>query len=199
MEHYFTNNESLRSELRIIEYKYQDSLFRFFSDNGVFSKNKIDYGSKLLVETILKNCKDDVNTILDIGCGYGFMGIVLARNFRCKITLGDVNKRAIHLAKMNLKENNIIGEAIEGNGYQNIQGKYDYIVSNPPIRAGKEVVLDILINAKKYLSETGVLWFVIRRDQGAKSIAKKLEEFYVLNVVEKEKGFYVINAKKKLT
>lgn len=195
MEHYFTNNEALKSELRTIDYKYQDFVFHFNSDNGVFSKNKIDFGSRLLVETILES-QEISGEILDVGCGYGFMGIVLAKVFQCKATLVDVNKRAVHLTKMNIKENKVEGDAVESNIYENVTNKYDCIITNPPIRAGKKTVLEILLGAEEYLKEEGMLWFVIRKDQGAKSIIKELEQKYKINVVKKEKGFYIITAKK---
>lgn len=195
MEHYFTNNEALKSELRTIDYKYQDFVFHFNSDNGVFSKNKIDFGSRLLVETILES-QEISGEILDVGCGYGFMGIVLTKVFQCKATLVDVNKRAVHLTKMNIKENKVEGDAVESNIYENVTNKYDCIITNPPIRAGKKTVLEILLGAEEYLKEEGMLWFVIRKDQGAKSIIKELEQKYKINVVKKEKGFYIITAKK---
>lgn len=179
----------------MIDYKYQDFVFHFNSDNGVFSKNKIDFGSRLLVETILET-QEISGEILDVGCGYGFMGIVLAKVFQCKATLVDVNKRAVHLTKMNIKENKVEGDAVESNIYENVTNTYDCIITNPPIRAGKKVVLEILLGAEEYLKEEGTLWFVIRKDQGAKSIIKELEQKYKTNVVKKEKGFYIITAKK---
>lgn len=199
MEHYFTNNEALKSELRTITYKYKEYVFYFNSDNGVFSKDKIDYGSRLLVETFLETNKEKVESLLDVGCGYGFMGIVISKILDCSATLIDVNKRAVHLTKMNIKENNVNAESFVSDVYENVTKKYDCIVTNPPIRAGKEIVLKILNNAKEYLSDTGTLWFVIRKNQGAKSTIKELENSYITNLIKKDKGFYIINAKKKLT
>lgn len=199
MEHYFTNNEALKSELRTITYKYKEHVFHFNSDNGVFSKDKIDYGSRLLVETFLEVNEEKVERLLDVGCGYGFMGIVISKILNCSATLIDVNKRAVHLTKMNIKENNVNAESFVSDVYENVTKKYDLIVTNPPIRAGKEIVLKILNDAKKYLSDTGTLWFVIRKKQGAKSTIKELENSYITNINKKDKGFYIINAKKKLT
>ena len=196
MEHYFTNNEALKSELRTIDYKYKEHVFNFNSDNGVFSKNKIDFGSRLLVETILERKEWNNKEILDVGCGYGFIGIVLAKVLQCKVTLVDVNKRAVHLTKMNIKENKVYAKVIESNIYENIDNQYDCIITNPPIRAGKKVVLEILLGAEKHLKEEGTLWFVIRKDQGAKSIIKELENNYKINIEKKEKGFYIMSAKK---
>lgn len=199
MEHYFTNNETLKSELRTIDYKYKDQIFYFYSDNGVFSKNKIDFGSKILVETFLEKNEDKIENLLDIGCGYGFMGIVLTKILGCKTTLVDVNKRAVHLTKMNCKENKIEADVLVSDTYENVQDKYDIIITNPPIRAGKKVVLTILLDALKYLQQNGTLWFVVRKDQGAKSITKEIDKVYKTNIIKKDKGFYIINAKKKLT
>ena len=184
LEHYFTNNEALKSELRIIKYKLDNHEFIFNSDNGVFSKNKIDFGSKVLLENFLKENKKNVDNLLDIGCGYGFMGIVLAKILDAKPTLIDVNKRAIHLTKMNLKENKIKGDTFVSDIYGQVQNQFDLIITNPPIRAGKIIVLKILQDAKNHLNEEGELWFVIRKDQGAKSILKEIEAFYENEIIK---------------
>ena len=193
MAHYFTDNSNLRSEMRTITYENKGDVFTFFSDLGVFSKDKIDYGSRLLVETILKK-EIKANTILDVGCGYGFMGIVLSKKMGASIDMIDVNARAVHLAEKNIKENKIEGRAFLSDAYQEIKDSYDVIVTNPPIRAGKETVLRILRDAKLHLNKNGSLWFVIRKDQGAKSIMKNISDIYNLNIEEKSKGFYIILA-----
>lgn len=193
MAHYFTDNSNLRSVLRKIDYENKGYVFTFLSDNGVFSKNKIDYASELLVNTIIKNTKN-CDDILDVGCGYGFIGITLSRMLNSHVTMVDVNNRAIHLALENIKKNKINGEAFNSDIYENITGKYNLIVSNPPIRAGKNTVLNILRNAKDYLKDNGVLWFVINKNQGAKSIIKELEDIYKIHIKERSKGFYVIMA-----
>lgn len=193
MAHYFTDNSNLRSVLRKIDYENKGYVFTFLSDNGVFSKNKIDYASELLVNTIINNAKN-CDDILDVGCGYGFIGITLSKMLNSHVTMVDVNNRAIHLALENIKKNKINGEAFNSDIYENITGKYNLIVSNPPIRAGKNTVLNILRNAKDYLKDNGVLWFVINKNQGAKSIIKELEDIYKIHIKERSKGFYVIMA-----
>ncbi len=194
LEHYFTNNENLKSEFRNFKYSFDDFILDFTSDNGVFSKDKIDFGSKLLVETILsKNIH--FNNILDVGCGYGYMGISLSKILNTHVDMIDVNKRAIHLAQINIKNNKVDANAFLSNVYENITYKYDLIVTNPPIRAGKEVVYKILLEAKNHLNKDGELWFVIRKDQGAKSAINDLKSTYLIDVVQKSKGFYVIKAK----
>lgn len=194
MNHYFENNEDLKSELRVIDYSYEEYNFSFSSDLGVFSKNHIDYGSKFLVETLL-SYKKEYNNILDVGCGYGFIGIVLAKINNCKVDLIDINNRAVHLCKKNIKANRIDGSVFISNAYERVGDKYDLIITNPPIRAGKEVVLNILKGAKQHLTETGELWYVIRKDQGAKSIEKIISKSYNVDLIKKSKGFYVFCAK----
>lgn len=194
MDHYFTNNQNLKSDIKTLKYSYKNYEFNFLSDNGVFSKNHLDYGSRLLLETFL-SCTFESKSVLDLGCGYGLIGIVIAKVLSTNVTLCDVNKRALHLAKRNLDENKVSCNIIESNIYENIKGKYDVIITNPPIKAGKKVVLDFLINAKEYLNTGGLLWYVMRKDQGAKSIAKILEEYYEVTNIKKDKGFYIFCCK----
>lgn len=194
MDHYFTNTNDLKSEIKKLDFSYNDYSFIFFSDNGVFSKSHIDYGSKVLLESFL-NSGIKPKSILDVGCGYGFIGIVLAKLLNASVTMSDVNKRALHLAKMNISENNIKANIIESAGYENITDKYDLIITNPPVRAGKKVILDILEGAKDHLNEDGSLWYVLRKDQGAKSILKILEKHYKIENVKKSNGFYIFYCK----
>ena len=197
MEHYFTNNEQLKSARRDINYALGETDFTFLSDNGVFSKNKIDYGSRFLVETMLKHVNKTQLKILDMGCGYGFIGIVLAKKLDSLVTLVDVNKRALHLAKENTKVNKVEANIIESNIYDNVSDTFDIIVTNPPIRAGKKVVESMLLGASSYLQSDGELWCVIRKDQGAKSMVKVLNDNYKTSIIAKSKGFYAIKALKK--
>jgi len=195
LNHYFTNNENIKSERRVIKYNYDSSCFEFISDNGVFSKNKIDTGSINLVNTYLKN-KSPIKNFLDVGCGYGFISIILAKVLNISGIGIDINKRALKLAFENAKLNKVNVSFKESNIYENITEKYDLIITNPPIRAGKKVVLEILNGASEHLNKDGELWFVIRKDQGAKSIIKDIEKNFKTEIKEKNKGFYVICAKK---
>ena len=194
MHQYFENNNDLESKLRIIDYDYDTFHMSFFSDLGVFSKDHIDFGSRLLLETYLKH-KKDIKSVLDVGCGYGFIGISIAKVTGSYVELIDVNNRAIHLTEKNIKKNGINGKVYLSNVYENVSDKYDLIITNPPIRAGKKVYYDILMNAKEHMMPNGELWFVIRKEQGAKSTLKDMAKYYELEVVEKSKGFYIILAK----
>ncbi len=196
MEHYFTNNTNLKSELKKIVYKINNREFTFFSDNGIFSKDKVDFGSNLLIETIIDNKNIDKLKVLDVGCGYGLIGITLARLLDYDVTMIDVNKRAVHLTEKNMDLNNIKGKVIESDIYSNIVDKYDLIVTNPPIRAGKSIVYKILDDALDYLNDNGELWLVIRKEQGAKSTIEHLKKRYQVNIMNKKKGFCIILAKK---
>lgn len=198
MEHYFTNNDNLKSEFRTIIYKYGEYSLEFTSDLGVFSKDKVDFGSRLLMETYFKNGRKNVN-VLDVGCGYGIIGISLAKIMNTKSTLVDVNKRALHLTDINIKKNKVDANAFESNIYDSVSEKYDVIMTNPPIRTGKATVMKFLLDARYFLKSDGELWVVIRKDQGAKSAIEKMKEFYNIEIKEKSKGFYIIVAKNILT
>lgn len=194
MEHYFTNNNNLKSCLRTIIYKRGEEIMKFTSDLGVFSKDKVDFGSNLLIDTYIRMGRSNV-TLLDVGCGYGIIGIVLAKYMQTSSTLVDINKRAIHLTNINIKNNGVDAKTFESDIYASVTDKYDVIITNPPIRTGKQNVLEFLLGAKDHLNDSGELWFVIRKDQGAKSIMKTLEDTYKLEIVEKSKGFFIIVAK----
>ena len=193
-EHYFTNNDNLKSELRIIEYEYEGNKFEFYSDNGVFSKNKIDYGSRLLVETVLKE-NIDYNNFLDVGCGYGYIGITISKIKNVHGDMIDINNRALHLTKRNIERNKVSCNSFNSNGYELVTKKYDMIITNPPIRVGKDILINLLIGAKEHLKINGYLYFVIHKDQGAKSMLKLMKEYYECDVIEKNKGFYIFKAK----
>ncbi len=190
-EHYFTNNGDLKSETRLIQYNYGDGVLEFTSDLGVFSKNKLDYGSRLLIENYIEHGRNNID-LLDVGCGYGFIGLSLARIKNTNSTMVDVNKRAVHLTQMNIKNNKIKNAVcFESNIYESVEGLYDVVITNPPIRTGRETVLTFLRDSKKYLKPGGELWFVMRKDQGALTVAKKLEDLYKIEIIDKSKGFLI--------
>lgn len=196
MGHYFENDKNLKSEIRELSYKYDSSFFAFYSDNGVFSKDYIDYGSKLLVESYLKNAKNNIR-VLDVGCGYGFLGIVIGIITNSYVDMIDVNKRAVHLCEKNIKRyKEFKGSAFISDAYENINSKYNVIITNPPIRVGKDKVLEILEDAFDHMESDGELYFVIRRDQGALSIKKRLESTQKIEVINRDKGYFVFKSKK---
>lgn len=198
MSHYFENDENLISEIRELSYKYSPFSFTFLSDNGVFSKKNIDYGSKLLLETYLSEANKSVK-VLDVGCGYGFIGIVISIVTNSYVDMVDVNKRAVHLTKRNIKKyKDFQGNAFLSDGYENVNDTYDVIITNPPIRVGKSKLLEILEGAFDHLNPDGTLYYVIRKDQGALSIKKILEENRVVEVINKDKGYFIFKIKNVL-
>ena len=196
MEHYFTNNESLESKIKGINYSILDNKFTFFTDLGVFSKDRVDYGTDLLLNTYLKYHNESLK-VLDVGCGYGVIGLVIENITNSKVDMVDINKRSVHLTKMNIKKYKSNNNAFYSDAYSEVSGTYDIIITNPPIRVGNDKLLEILIDAKKHLNKMGELWYVIRKDQGGLTIMKKLESIYNIEIKEKKKGYIIFCAKNK--
>jgi len=189
MEHYFTNSqlEHNRKEINVI---FKETKFKFITDNGVFSKSGLDFGTRTLLENInLNELKGD---ILDFGCGYGPIGIIISKLTNLKVDMLDINERSLNLAKENSELNNVKTNVFRSDIYENVTSKYDYIITNPPIRVGNEILHKILFEAKKHLKDNGKVYLVINKDQGAKSLAKKLQNYYNVEIIGKNKGFFVI-------
>ena len=194
MDHYFTNNESLESKIKEIDYNILNNNFTFFTDLGVFSKDRVDYGTDLLLNTYLKYHNEALD-ILDVGCGYGVIGLVIEKITNSKVDMVDINKRSVHLTKMNIKRYKSNNNAFYSDAYSEVKNIYDVIITNPPIRVGNDKLLSILIDAKKHLKKGGELWYVIRKDQGGLTIMKKLENIYNIEIKEKKKGYIIFCAK----
>ena len=189
MAFYFDSNPNSKSEEKLIRCEINGSIYNFYTDNNVFSKKYLDFGTRTLLEAIDTN--EITGDILDFGCGYGPIGIYIKKNCDCNVDMVDVNKRAINLALKNAKTNMVNVNIFESDIYSNIGKKYDSIITNPPVRVGKKILYEILFQAKDYLKEDGSLYLVINKDQGAKSLKKDLEECYRVTTIKKNKGFYV--------
>ena len=193
MSHYFENDENLKSNITSFSINIENNNFSFSTDNGVFSKGELDFGTMLLVSNALKlNIKGN---ILDLGCGYGPIGIVLKKLRDVNVTMVDVNRRAIHLTKMNAKKNNVSVNVLESDGFLNINEKFDFIISNPPIRIGKKNLYNMLIDGKNYLNKDGEMLIVVRKEQGALSLIKDMSVYYNVKTIDKAKGFLIISLK----
>lgn len=193
MAHYFTNDENLKSEIKRVDTVIHSTSYYFYTDNGVFSKGELDFGTELLLKTFECSYPQE-KTLLDIGCGCGPIGIYESKQ-GFTVDMSDVNKRAIHLSKMSLKEQDLKANVFESDAYENINNKYDYIVSNPPIRVGKQKLYEIIMGAKDHLKENGELWIVVRKQQGAESLIRNMKEVYnSVEIITKKKGFYIIKA-----
>lgn len=199
-DHYYTNKPKTESKESAWTYQLKGFDFKFVTDLGVFSKKTVDFGSRLLIETIDLN--DVVSgDVLDVGCGYGPMGLSLAKaDPNRQVEMVDVNERALGLAKQNASNNRISNVLIHPSDvYDQVEGKeFALIVSNPPISAGKTVVHTILTDAYTHLKKGGKLVIVIQKKQGAPSGMKKMEEtFGNAEVIAKDKGYWIIQSIKE--
>ncbi|TDB52720.1 MULTISPECIES: class I SAM-dependent methyltransferase [Bacillaceae] len=197
-EHYFSNTPSASSNEETFSFELRGQTFRFTSDRGVFSKKEVDFGSRVLIDSFeVNNVK---GPILDVGCGYGPIGLTIAKlRPDEQVHMVDVNERALALSEKNAKANGINNVQIyQSSCYSNVEiNHFSTILTNPPIRAGKKIVHEILEGAYNHLVEQGELWVVIQKKQGAPSALAKLESlFEEVEVVEKKKGYYIIRAKK---
>lgn len=194
-QHYYSNQPEARHDRRNLEEKLKDGIYKFASDAGVFSKKGIDFGSKVLIEAM------DIpvdSKVLDVGCGYGPIGLVAARLAENgHVTMLDVNSRAVELAKENANLNGIRNVTIlESDLFEAVEGQFfDVVLTNPPIRAGKETVHIIFEKAYEHLREGGSLWIVIQKKQGAPSAKAKLESLFSrVEEVTKDKGYRIFKA-----
>ena len=195
MSHYFVSDDKVKSERRNLFYSCNDVTLKFISDNGVFSKNEIDEGSDILLRSYLK--KGKVGKTLDVGAGVGVIGITISKLNNVNVTMLEINKRAVDLCSENIRCNDVVDkcEVLESDIYEKVSGLYDVVISNPPIRAGKKVVFEVLERAKEFLNENGELWAVIRKNQGADSAKKKMMEVYGnCEIVKRDRGFYILKS-----
>lgn len=198
-EHYYTEKPNTKSNPETWKTILDNRTFEFTSDSGVFSKGKVDFGSRLLIESVDLAPYPEGN-LLDVGCGYGPMGLSLAaKDLDRTVEMVDVNTRALELAKENAKLNEITNCTIyQSHIYDAVESKdFAGIFSNPPIRAGKKVVHQILEEAYEYLKSEGYLTIVIQRKQGAPSAKKKMEEvFGNVERIAQDGGYWILQAKK---
>lgn len=196
MSQYFDNDKNIKSERKIIKFNFDNKVFSIYSDNGVFSKDRFDYGTRVLLNSV--DIDKLFGNVLDLGCGLGVVGIILGTfNKGINIDMVDINERAIDLAKNNLVLNNVKANVFVSDIYSNIDNKYDFIITNPPIRAGKNVIRVFLLGSYDYLKDDGILYFVMRKDHGVKSMIKELSVKFNTSIVNKDKGFYVVLCTKK--
>jgi 16S rRNA (guanine1207-N2)-methyltransferase len=197
-DHYYSKTQQTESNPKYWNYTLKNHSFRFKTDNGVFSKSEVDFGSKLLIETFEKPLLD--GNILDVGCGYGPIGLSVAKQYPDRIVhMVDVNERALSLAKENAELNGIKNVCIyESDQLEAVKDQsFAAILTNPPIRAGKMVVHGIFEQSADRLLSGGELWVVIQKKQGAPSAIEKLSELFGdVETIEKKKGYFIIKAKK---
>ncbi|HAS91938.1 MAG TPA: hypothetical protein DCS12_06800 [Clostridiales bacterium] len=201
MEQYFTENPTTEKEIYKFEWNVGKDIFYFYTSNSVFSKKGVDFGSMLLIETILNENEDFSGSILDLGCGYGPMGVIVAKKLKKSfVTMCDVNKRALELSRMNAKENKVDAriKVIASSAFENIKDNYDIIMTNPPIRAGKDVVFSFYEGAYEHLNNDGKFYVVIQKKQGAPSTKAKLESLFGnCETADKKSGYFIFRCRKE--
>lgn len=196
MEHYYTKNPTIAHDISRIEYKVLEVELLFNTDAGVFSKEKVDFGSHVMIKTLPKLA----GRVLDLGCGYGAIGITLAKlNPEADITMVDINERAVALANENTVLNKVKNaRALQSDGFENVSGVYNTIVCNPPIRTGKKVIYSLFESSIAFLERAGEIYLVIQKKQGAESAMNKLRDIYGnCEVIYKEGGYWIIRSIKE--
>lgn len=191
---YYTENPDAAHDIQDIRVTLLGQPFRFATDSGVFSKKMVDYGSQVLLNALSFRAGE---TLLDVGCGYGPLGISLAKVQGILPTMVDINQRALGLAQQNANQNGVVAKIFQSNIYETVDGQFHHIISNPPIRAGKQVVHRIIEEAPAYLLPQGTLTIVIQKKQGAPSAKTKMDEIFGnVEVLKKDKGYYILRSVK---
>ena len=195
MSHYFIEDSNLKSNKRSLKLYINDNVLSFVSDSGVFSNTQIDYGSYTFLKTLL--ALEKVDDLLDVGCGYGVLGITLKRFDKCQnVTMIDINPKAVSLCLENINNNKLDdAKCFVNDGLNEVDGLFDSIVINPPIRAGKAVIYKMFEDSKVHLKENGALYIVIKKNLGANSAISKLSTLFAnVEVLKKDKGYFIIKS-----
>lgn len=190
-DHYFSASPASGHQYQTAEWTYRGHVLRFTTDAGVFSKGEVDFGTATLLKALPEEM---VGRVLDLGCGWGAVGVSVGKAFpACEIVMSDVNQRALELSEKNAKANGVPAQIVASDGLESVPGTFDYIITNPPIRAGKQVIYKMFADSAERLNENGQLYLVIRKQQGAESALKYLKTiFNEVDTVEKSGGFWVI-------
>ena len=192
---YYAENPDSAHDIHELKVTLLRQSFTFLTDSGVFSKKMVDYGSQVLLNTL---DFEKGKTLLDLGCGYGPLGISLAKVQDVKPTMVDINNRALNLARQNAERNKVEVAIFQSNIYEQVEGKFDHVISNPPIRAGKQVVHEIIEKSRDFLKDRGDLTIVIQKKQGAPSAKSKMEDvFGNCEIVKTDKGYYILRSVKE--
>lgn len=192
---YYAENPDAAHDIHELRVGLLGEKMTFLTDAGVFSKKMVDFGSQLLLKCLEVNQGE---TVLDVGCGYGPLGLSLAKAYGVQATMVDINNRALDLARQNAERNKVAAMIFQSNIYEQVEGKFDHVISNPPIRAGKQVVHEIIEKSQDFLKTDGDLTIVIQKKQGAPSAKSKMEDvFGNCEIVKKDKGYYILRSVKE--
>ena len=194
-DHYFTASPASEHRYASFDYTYREKDIRFTTDAGVFSRGEMDFGTDVLLRAL----PDPLfGRVLDLGCGWGAIGVSVGKRYPgCAVVMSDVNERALSLAAKNARENGVTAQTAQSDGLENVPGSFDFILTNPPIRAGKQVIYGMFSACAGKLRENGEMYLVIRKQQGAESALKFLKTcFEQVAVIEKSGGFWVIQCRR---
>ena len=188
-DQYFAKRPSAESRPVDTEFTYRGHTLRLTTDSGVFSRGEVDEGSALLLDSLPAL----TGRVLDLGCGAGVIGVSVGKAYPVELVQSDVNERALALTRENLQRNGVAGTVVESDGFAALEGLFDTILTNPPIRAGKAVIYRLFAEARDHLKDGGALYLVIRKQQGAESAKKYLETLFPsVEMIERKKGFWVL-------
>lgn len=200
MSHYYSQTPDCAENEKTYRARLGERDFVFYTNAGVFSKNGLDFGTRLLIESIYADQSNLSGNLLDMGCGYGPISIALGLQYpNLSITMADINERALQMAQKNAQANGLKNtcEFMQTDGFSHVDKHYQTVVTNPPIRAGKETVFSLYEGAYERLEIGGCLYVVIQKKQGAPSTQKKLIELFGnCRVVAKKSGYFIFCAVK---
>ena len=193
-DHYYTSSPESAHRYAPCQYTYRGHELHFTTDAGVFSRGEVDFGTDVLLRSLPESM---YGRVLDLGCGWGPVGVSIGKTWPgCAIVMSDVNERALSLAAKNARENGVTAQTVISSGLDNVPGEFDFIITNPPIRAGKQVIYAMFAQSAQQLKEKGEMYLVIRKQQGAESAIKYLKTIFdEVDTIEKSGGFWIIRCR----
>ena len=197
MSYYFTNNTGKTPNRKKITFRFLASMETFISDDGVFSKDTLDFGSRVLLENLVPRTLE--GELLDLGCGIGYIGILLKKYHpELKVSMVDINETAVELAKENSRLYGQDNNVLVSDGLSAVEGQFDIIVTNPPIRTGKDNIYRLFKEGFSHLKAQGKMYVVIRKKQGAESAVRYLGTLGKTEVIDRVKGYWILSVEKSV-
>lgn len=196
-DHYYSASPQSEHRYAPCDYEYRGEKLHFTTDAGVFSRGEVDFGTDVLLRALPDPLE---GRVLDLGCGWGPVGVCVGKKYPgCEIVMSDVNQRALALAQKNARENGVMAQGILSSGLDQVEGSFDCIITNPPIRAGKQVIYAMFAACAGRLGKKGEMYLVIRKQQGADSAVKYLKTLFAqVETIERSGGFHVIRCQEEI-